>query len=91
MPRHKSLNPSASLNVHFESSLKAKLDALLYSELEERVPHGAYQRFFNLFLTQALLHKALDLAPFIGTNPGEAIVRGDPGAIERLKTHLEQR
>lgn len=91
MPRPKSLNPAVPLTTHIDAGLKAKLDTILYSELEERVPHGAYQKFFNVMLTQALSSVKLDLSPFIGTNPGEAIVRGDPASIARLKAHLEQK
>lgn len=91
MPRPKKLNPSIPLNVALDAGLKARLDQVLYSELEERVPFGAYQKFFNLILTQALTSSRLDLSPFLGTNPGETIVRGDPASIERLKAHLEQK
>jgi hypothetical protein len=91
MARPKSLTASSPLNVHIDAGLKARMDAALYSELEERVPHGAYQRFFNLILTQALSFKALDLAPFLGTDPGVAVVRGTPEVINALKAHLEQR
>ena len=91
MPRPKLLSPIAPLKVHIDADLKTRLDAVLFSELEERIPQGAYQRFFNKFLTQALTFKPLDLAPFLGTNPGEAIVRGDPNTIARLIAHLEQK
>ena len=88
MPRPKSLVPTAALNVHLDAGLKAKLDQTLYSELEERVPHGAYQKFFNLTLTQALTFARLDLAPF-GTDPGVAVVRGPADVVNALRGYLE--
>ena len=91
MGRPKLINPTVALNVHLDARLKARMDEVLFSELEERVPFGAYQKFFNLILTQALTFKTLDLAPFLGTDPGTAIVRGETSVVERLKAHLEQR
>ena len=91
MPRPKLINPTEVLNVRVDAGLKARLDALLFSELEERVPFAAYQKFFNRVLTQALLFQRLDLAPFLETDPGAAIVSGDAAVIARLKAHLEQR
>lgn len=91
MPRPKLLVPNASLNVHIDPGLKARVDELLYSELEERVPHGAYQRFFNLLLSQALSSRSFDLAPFLGIDPGVAVIRATPEVIARLKAHLEQK
>lgn len=90
MPRPKSLTPSAELRIAISQDLRTRLDEMLFSELEDRVPHGAYSRFFNLMLTQVLIFKTLDLSPFLGTNPGEAIVRADPATLTRLKAHLEQ-
>ena len=91
MGRPKLLIPASSLNIHIDAGLRAQLDKTLYSELEERVPHGAYQRFFNLIITQALTFKRLDLAPYLGTDPGAVTVRGDPASIARLIAFLEKK
>lgn len=90
MPRPKSLTPISPLNVHIDAGLKARLDALLYSSLEDRVPHGAYQRFFNFIISRTLSEKNLDLSPFLQTQPGTAVVRGEPETIEALRNLLEK-
>jgi hypothetical protein len=89
MGRKSLLRPTASLDVHIDAELRTRLDLLLWSEAEGRVPKGAYQRIFNTLLTQLLDHKTLDLAPFLGTLPGEATVRGHPMTLERLVETLE--
>ena len=90
MGRKPLLRPTASLDVHIDAELRTRLDLLLWSEAEGRVPKGAYQRIFNTLLIQLLDHKTLDLAPFLGTLPGEATVRGHPMTLERLVETLER-
>lgn len=81
--------PSRPINTHLDEALMARLDLELYSELESRVPKGAYQRFFNTLLREYFASRQLDLAPFLGTLPGEATVRGDKLVVERLEAHLK--
>jgi hypothetical protein len=38
--------------LHIPEDLKARLDLLLWSDLEQRVPLGAYQRLFIELLNQ---------------------------------------
>lgn len=89
MPRPKSLRPSSPLEVALDETLRAKLDLHLWSTVEGRVPHGAYRKFFNSLLTQTFDHQSLDLAPYLQSLPGEAIVRAPAATIERLRFHLQ--
>ena len=50
MPRPRNSIETIFLNVGIRGDLKAKLDLLLWSELEGRVPHGAYKVFFEKLL-----------------------------------------
>jgi len=46
MPRKASLIPSRNVHVCLPESLMTRLDLILWSDLEGRIPQGAYQRFF---------------------------------------------
>ena len=41
MPKPKSLDPGVSKNISIPQSVVEQVDALLYSQIESRVPHGA--------------------------------------------------
>jgi hypothetical protein len=45
MPRKPNIIPSIRLGTTIPEDLRAKLDLYLFSEIEGRVPQGAYQRF----------------------------------------------
>ncbi|TXH42215.1 MAG: hypothetical protein E6Q97_36065 [Desulfurellales bacterium] len=75
--------------MHLPESKRAQLDILLHSGLEGRVPKGAYQRFFLDRLDEFFATKTLDLAPYLGTMPGEAVIRGRKEVLERLQQLLE--
>ena len=89
MPRPKSVEPSRSLNTHLDEHWMARLDIHLFSSLEDRVPKGAYQRFFNERLREFFTLKHLDLSPYVGSLPGTLRVSGSEQAIESLKRALE--
>ena len=82
--------PTVALNVALPEDWRTRLDLLLFSEFEGRVPKGAYQRFFLERLVDYFDTKPLDLAPYIGSLPGERVVRGHPLTIEALKAALEK-
>lgn len=89
MGRNKKLIPSIALNVHLPTDLHAKLTLHLYSELEQRVPMGAYQEFLSARIREYFENKQLDLAPFIpNTTENAWVVSGNTDAILGLKFHL---
>jgi hypothetical protein len=45
MPRHKKVDRPVEKRISFPTSLVARVELELYSELEGRVPMGAWQRF----------------------------------------------
>lgn len=80
--------PSQPLNVALPLPLYTKLGAHLYSELEQRVPHGAYSRFMIDLLQGYFSQHHLDLAPFAAVPPGAYVVQAAPEAIALLNKLL---
>lgn len=71
-------------NLHLPESVRTKIDLLLFSELERRVPVGAYQRFFLRLLDAFFETTELDLSPYVGSLPGTHIIRGRPHVLQAL-------
>jgi len=63
---------------------------MLFSEVERRVPKGAYQRFFLSLLSIVFETEEMDLSPYAGSLPGELIIRGRPETLARLRAVLEK-
>ena len=91
MAKHPNLIPSQPLNVALPLPLYTQLSAHLYSELEGRVPHGAYSRFMIDLLRGHFTAAVLDLAPFAASIPGAFVIQGSPEAVAVLKKLLESR
>ena len=88
MSRRPNLIPSVQLNLALPLDTHTKLTAHLYSELEGRVPLGAYQRFLVERIREYFHHEHLDLAPWSSVDSGLLIVSGDPLTITHLKKVL---
>lgn len=86
--RPPSIQRSRPLTVHLDETLLARVDILLFSELEGRVPKGAYQRLFNTLISRWLEHRELDLAPYLGTLPGERVIQGHPETLAALNQQM---
>lgn len=52
MPRRPNLERSVPLMLMLPESVRTRLDLLLWSDVEGRVPLGAYQRFFVELLNE---------------------------------------
>ena len=89
MPKRPNIVPSQQLNVALPLPIFTQLSAYLFSELETRVPHGAYSRFISERIRTYFAEKTLDLAPFINGDPGAFIVSGSPEAIMQLERALK--
>ena len=93
MPRPKNLQPSESLHVRLPGSLQERLSRHLFSDVEQRVPLGAYQRFLTELLIAYFNGKVLDVshwAPAAMMIAPGTTVRGSAGAIETLETLLKE-
>jgi len=90
MSRRPNPIPSVQLNVALPLDVHTRLSAHLYSELEQRVPFGAYQRFLVELIRERFDGRSLDLAPFIAGLPADVFrVSGTAEAIECLRLQLE--
>ena len=58
MPRPRKVDRSIQKNIGIPESLATRLDLMLYSEVEGRIPVGAYQKFFTQLLQDHF--KAID-------------------------------
>lgn len=90
MPRPPNLIPTSKLRVAIQQPLRDRLDAMLWSDLECRVPVGAYQKWIEGRLIEYLSHKVLDLSPFTGEPHGLHFVSGPPETIMLLRSLLER-
>lgn len=89
MPRKPNIDPPTRLELKLPESLRTKLDLLLFSELEGRVPQGKYQEFFIERLNEFFTSKRLDLTPFEFA-PGQYVLGAKP-AIDALEQFLQSR
>jgi len=88
--RRPNIEPSVATNLHLPETVRTRLDLLLFSELEGRVPKGAYQRFFLERLQEFFTTKSKDLSAQLGLVPGSCIVKATPEALLFLESHLSQ-
>lgn len=92
MARPRNLIRSESLHLRLPGPLQEKLSGLLHSEVEGRVPVGAYQTFFTELLIAYLNGRTLDIShwapPAMMVMPGTT-VRGSAQAIETLENLLK--
>lgn len=89
MSRPKSIMPTQHLNVKLPLDKLAKLNAHLFSEIEGRVPMGAYQAFFIARIDEHFGQKHLDLAAYVkGLEPDTFIVSGNEYSINLLDQAL---
>jgi hypothetical protein len=85
------LIPTKQLNLAIPLPLYTKLVFSLTSELEGRVPHGEFSRFFSELLRSHFEDTRLDLAHWLpaGIPTNAYIVRGDFISIQTLKERLK--
>lgn len=89
MPRHPDILRPTRLETSLPEDLRARLDLHLYSELEGKVPKGAYQKLIIQLLSEALDQESLDLGDWCGMVPkGTYILRSSRANIEQLKLLL---
>lgn len=89
MPRPKNLVKTIFLNVGLPEDVHTQLTLHLWSEMEQRVPHGAFQAFLSQLIREHFRHKSLDLAPYVNCDPGVFFVRGEASALNVLTKALK--
>lgn len=88
MSRHPNPIPPRLLNLSLPEDIHARLTLHLYSDLEQRVPHGAYSRFFAERIREFLSSHQLDLAPWANTDPGAFVISAPPETLRLLQQLL---
>lgn len=88
MSRRPNPVPSTQLNLALPLDVHTKLSLHLFSELEQRVPHGAYSRFIVELIRRYFADEHLDLALCIDVPAGIFSVSGSSESIAALKGGL---
>lgn len=88
MARRKNIIPSIKLTTTIPEDIHTRLSLFLFSELEGRIPPGAFQSFICDRTREYFEEHRLDLAPYVGSSPGDFVIHGLPGAIEQLERRL---
>lgn len=89
MPRPPNIIPSLPLHVMLPQDVRGQLDLLLYSEVEGKVPLGAYQAFLVRKIREERTWKRLDLAQF-GFTEGNFVV-GPKASLDLLAVKLTEK
>lgn len=90
MPRKAAVTPNRDIHVWLPADLKTRAELLLYSEVEGRVPKGAWQGLITKLLREYFDHKPLDLSPFLDAMPGVHVITGPVHTLSALLIHLEK-
>lgn len=88
MPRRPNVIPSIGIHLMLPEDIYTKLTLFLHSDLEGRVPKGAYQRLFIKLINDFFHSRRLDLQPF-GLPQGYHVT-GPKEMIEALETKLKE-
>ena len=87
MSRTASLNPNDRLNIAINPELKARIGLILFSEMEGRVPKGAWQAFIEARMREWLQWRQQPLEQF-GFPPG-FFVTGPAEMVEAVTDRLK--
>jgi hypothetical protein len=79
------------LNTCIPEDLRVILDTHLWSDIEHRIPKGAYQKFICERIQEYFAQKALDVGEWAGAPKGSLVVRGSQSAIETIRSVLHNR
>jgi hypothetical protein len=89
MSRPPSIIPSSRINLAIPEDLRMKLDILLFSEVEGRVPKGAYQEFFSTRIREFFGWRRLSLEPF--GYPQGFFITGPKEMLEYIEQSLKEK
>ena len=89
MAKPRNIVRPVALRTTFPEDIRARLDLYLWSEVEGRVPQGAYQRFLISRIREFFEDASLDLSPWLEPTSLPMVVRGSPRSIDALASFLE--
>lgn len=73
------------LHLAIPEDLRARMDLHLYSQVEQRIPVGAYQDFLCGLAREFFEQKKLDISTLLDKPQGTFTVAGTSASIEALK------
>jgi hypothetical protein len=85
MPRPKQVIPKVHLHIKIDADLRAKLDKAVWSELEQRIPAGALQRFIEERLREYFSFQKLEIGNYL---IGGTTIYGNAATLELLREIL---
>lgn len=88
MPRPRNIIPTVNVHLMLPVDVHQRLTALLFSDLELRVPVGKTSAFVAERLREYFDAQRLDLAPYTGVHPGVFFVSADKASMEVLINKL---
>jgi hypothetical protein len=87
--RKPNVNPSTTLNLSLPLEIRTRLDLLLYSEVEERVPKGAYMKFISGLIGDFFTYKKCDFSHELAAPPGSHVIHARAETIHALTKALQ--
>lgn len=90
MPRPKNALAAKKLHVAVPGQWGTRLDLLLYSPTEQRIPFGAHQRFLVERIREFFERDQLDLKEYFPDAPDNLTIFGNAEAISFLKAALSE-
>lgn len=90
MPRKPAVTPNKHLHTTIPAELAVKLDLFLWSEVEQRVPQGAYQSFICDAIRDFFNKRTVDVAPYIpSATIGQHLITGTPETLRAVITVMK--
>lgn len=90
MPRKPSITPNKHIHTTIPADLAARLDLFLWSDVEKRVPQGAYQSFFCDAIRDFFNKRTVDVAPYIpAATIGQHLITAAPDTLRVVLAALK--
>lgn len=90
MPRKAAVTPNRHLHTTIPPDLMAKLDLFLWSEVEGRVPQGAYQQFVCGAIRDFFSKRTIDISNHLEGAPGSVLVTATPEDLDLILRNLHK-
>jgi len=85
MPRKPSITPNKHLHTTIPADLATRLDLFLWSDVEQRVPQGAYQSFICDAIRDFFNKRTVDVAPYIpAATIGQYLITATPETLRAV-------
>lgn len=85
MSRPKQITPKVHLHITLSAELREKLDKAVWSEVEQRIPAGALQKFIEERLREYFSYDKLEVGDYL---LGGDAVYGNARTLDMLRTAL---